>query len=257
MVGEADHFKSLKLAIGERDAAMSRNDRAGIESKGQQSEIASLKLELEACKQSAQQQSAAVTVTAAQLEKTTLEAASTKAELQSTNIELEACRREIQQRTSTNTSLMTQLENLVKELASSKAEIHSLKVQAEASKRDLDLTKQTIDNSTQEAARNISSLHEARSALETTRLEVQRANGKISQLEGERDALRAANAHDRDHHIRTMHSMNEEASSARRKMEERITALSNDLKMAHRALEEANRRFQNAATPAGILRNLF
>lgn len=240
----ANRCKSLKSAIGERDTAIRAAERSEIYANGQKAEIASLKSELEACKQSIQQRSERVTSTVAQLERISLDIASTKAETRRTAMELEASRREVEQRTKTNASLTAKLEALVKELAASNAEVSNLKAQVETMKSSEDIAKQTIHHVTQEYSRGTSMLQATRSALETTQLKEHIANERIGQLEKQCESTKAAALEERKEHTKALHSMKEEADSERRKMENRIGILSNQLQSTYHTFEEANWRLQ-------------
>lgn len=248
----ANPCKSLKTAIGERDTAIKTAQRSELHAKGQETEMASLKSELEACKQSLQQRSERIASTVAQLERFGLDLASTKAEMKRSGMELDACRRELEQRTTTNASLTAKLETSVKELAISKAEVVSLKEQVEARKSAEELARRTVHNVSQEFSRSTSRLQATRSALETTQLKEHIANERVVQLERQCESNNAAAVEERKEHTRALHSMKEEADSARRKMENRIGILSNQLLSTYHTFEEANWRLQYAGPSASF-----
>ncbi|KAG8530265.1 uncharacterized protein KY384_004766 [Bacidia gigantensis] len=256
--------ESVKSAVGERDAATARADKAELDGKAQQAELASLKLELEACKQSVQQYWVAVTAAATKLEQVSNEAASTKAELTRYLMEMEASRRDLELQKATNQTLTAQLDSSAKELASVKVEFSSFKVQAdiqaETNGKAQELAKQTIANLTEEVSRSTTSLHQARSASEASRLELERANGQLTQLKRECESWKVSASQEAEKNVRTTQSMQEEirrGESERRSLQDGLNRSQNELEMARRVLADVERRFRDMSSPGNIFKSLF
>ena len=184
-----------------------------------------------------------MTAAATKLEQVSNDAASTKAELARYLMEMEASRRELEQQAATNQTLTTQLDSSTKELASVKVEFSSFKVQAdiqaEASGKSQDLAKQTIANLTEEVTRSTTSLHQARSANEASQLELERANGQVSQLRRESEALKAAASQEAESNVRMTQSLQEEVrrvESERRNLQDALNRSQSEFEQMKRVL---------------------
>ena len=211
-----------------------------------------------------QQHLEAVTSATTKLERVSNEAASTKAELTRYLMEMEASRRELEQQAATNQTLTTQLDSAAKELAYVKAGFSSFKVQAdiqaETNGKAQGLAKQKITNLTEEVSRSTTSLHQARSATEASRLELERVNGQVSQLKRESEALKAAASQEAEKNVRAMQSLQEEVrrgESDRRNLQDALNRSQNELEMAKRTLGDVGRRFREMNNPADFFKSFF
>ena len=133
-------------------------------------------------------------------------------------------------------------------------------IQAETSRTTQELAKQTIANLTEEVSRSTTSLHQTRSAHEASKLDVERTNAQLRQLQGENDALKAAAAQEADKNVRMLQSMQEEmrrSESERKRLQESLGMYQHELEMTKRALGEFERRLRELGSPAGWLKGIF